>query len=196
MELQNLLSGPLAGMISQQLGTDQNQTASAVGMAMPVILGALSKNASNSAGADSLHKALSSSEHDGNLLDNLDGFMQKSQAGSGANILKHVLGQNRGNVESAISQNSGLNTQATSQVFEMLAPVLMGVLGKQQRQQGLGAGGLGTLLNSLQGQANKAVPTGQSSMIEKLLDQNGDGSIIDDVAGIGMKLLGGFLKGK
>ena len=86
-------------------------------------------------------------------------------------------------------------------ILKVAAPVLMGYLGKQTRQQNVSnENGIGGLLGGLLvGESSQ-----QQSMVEKLLDADGDGSVIDDVAGMlmggdGKKagglggLLGGFL---
>ena len=46
------------------------QAKKSVSMAMPVLMGAMAKNASNGKGAESLNNALD--QHDGNVLDNID----------------------------------------------------------------------------------------------------------------------------
>ena len=55
--MQHLQGAPLAQM-AQQLGTDQAQTQSAVEMALPLLLGALGRNAQDEQGAQSLVGAL------------------------------------------------------------------------------------------------------------------------------------------
>ena len=52
------LSGPMLQQISQQLGTGQAQTAGAISAALPMILGALGRNASQPQGAEALFGAL------------------------------------------------------------------------------------------------------------------------------------------
>ena len=74
----------------------------------------------------------------------------------------------------------------------MLAPILMGALGKTKRQQGLDVGGLANLLTGTVTQQRQSAQNPTMGLVTRFLDQDGDGSIADDVANIGMKLLGGL----
>lgn len=194
--LLDAISGPMGQqvvqMIGQNLGTDQSQTQKAVGMALPVLLSAMSQNAQTEQGASGLFNAITK-DHDGSILDNLGGFMSNYQQGSGAGILGHVLGNKLGGVESAISQQSGLSGQQTGAMLQMLAPVLLGMLGKQQRSQGLDMGSLVSMITGA-ATATQANSGGQMGWIGSLLDQNNDGSVIDDVAKMGMNILGNMFK--
>ncbi|MEP0478902.1 MAG: hypothetical protein ABJD23_01710, partial [Nonlabens sp.] len=79
-----------------------------------------------------------------------------------------------------------------SQIIKMAAPVVMGVLAKQNQSQATpsGSNGIGDLIGSVLGGQSGAA-AGDQSFIEKILDADGDGSIIDDVAGM---VLGGDKK--
>ena len=52
--------------MSTQLGTDTAATSNAISMALPILLGGLSKNAANAEGAAALDNALTA--HDGGIL--------------------------------------------------------------------------------------------------------------------------------
>jgi hypothetical protein len=91
-----------------------------------------------------------------------------------------------------VSQMSGLNNNQTSQLMTMLAPVVMGMLGKTKRENGLDVGGLASLLNGTVSQQQNSNPT--MALVTSFLDSDGDGSIMDDVANMGMKFLGGLFK--
>ena len=77
----------------------------------------------------------------------------------------------------------------------MLAPLVMGMLGKNQRQQGLDIGGLTDLLGGERKAAQKRAPEAVD-LIGSLLDSDGDGSVTDDLAKLGGNLLGGLFGGK
>jgi hypothetical protein len=72
----------------------------------------------------------------------------------------------------------------------MLAPVVMGALGQTKRQQKIDSGGLSGLLEQ---EVSRAGGGSQLGGLLSLLDTDKDGSVIDDVAKIGSRLLGGFL---
>lgn len=195
MDISNLLQGAVgqqlvSGVVSQ-LGIKNEQAQMAISAAIPFLLTALNKNAANG-DAQNINKALET-KHDGSILDNLGGFLSSGNFSDGAGILGHVLGGKQSQVENAIGQSSGLNGGQVAQLLAMVAPIVMGYLGKEKNSQGLDAGGLTGLLGGLVG---GAAQTNQREMstIEKLLDQDGDGNAMDDVMDIGSKLLGGLFK--
>ncbi len=186
---QQITSQGLKGL-SQQLGTSEDQTTSAISAALPMIIGAMAKNTSSADGANALSNALNK-DHDGSILDNLGGFLGSTDNGSGPGILKNVLGEKKGMVEQGISQISGMDLSKVGPLLENLAPIVMGQLGRTQRSQGLDAGGLASiLLGATQGQqgGGSAMGSAALSMLGNILDKDNDGSFLDDVGG----MLGGM----
>lgn len=170
--------------ISQSVGADNSAVNSAIQMALPMIMGALAQNTAQPGGAESLSNALQN-DHDGSILDNIGGIAAIAQAANGSGILGHILGQKQQAATEQISQNSGLNSGQVMQVLLMLAPIVMGYLGKQQRQQGLDADGLSNML----GQQNQQMRGSGNSMVDMVsgfLDADKDGSALDDIAGMAM----------
>lgn len=194
--LQGNLSEGLIDQLSQQMGgADKQQTTAAASGIMSTLMGALAKNASTPEGANSLAKALDR-DHDGGLLDNLSGMLsgntqpEQARASNGAGILKHLLGGQQSGAVDMISKMSGLSSGNTGNLMSMLAPMIMGTLGKAKKQNGLDVGGIASLLTNSVSKQSQSNPT--MSLITKFLDSDGDGSIVDDVASIGMKMLGGL----
>jgi hypothetical protein len=175
------LGKTLVSNASSQLGQDEGKTSSALTAALPLILGAMKNNAATPQGAEGLLNALSN-KHDGSLLDNLSGMLGNSDVLSdGAGILGHVFGGKQQNVANAIGMKSGMDAGTAMNLLKMAAPVVMAYLGKQKRSQNVTDGhGIGDLLgNMLGGQAQK-----EQSLITKILDADGDGSVIDDLIGM------------
>lgn len=186
-ELTSQLSGPALEALSQNLGADTGTTQSAITAALPMLIGAMAKNTASDEGAQALSGALSR-DHDGSIMDNLTGFLGSSDNGPGAAILGHVLGGKQNNVEQGVSQLSGMNPAMVGMLLKNLAPVVMGYLGKQQSSRGLNPGDLAGMLNT---ERETAQSSGSPAMdmLGKFLDQDGDGSMLDDIGG----MLGGFL---
>jgi len=181
--------------MAQQLGIDEGTASSAIGGAIPVLMGALARNAASGQGAGALASALDR-DHDGSILDDLGGFLGGGGAESaGARILKHVLGGKQPAVEQGIGAASGLDLAKAGALLKMLAPIVMGALGKAQRTQGLNPGNLGAVLGQEQQRMERKQP-GLGGMLTSLLDQDGDGSAMDDLAKIGGNLLGGLFGGR
>ena len=179
--------------IRQTAGLDSSTTSSVIQSALPAILGGLAGNAATPEGAQSLNNALEQ-HHDGGLLDNLGGlgsliFGGGQQAApppqaDGGGILGHIFGNSQGQVAQQVSNQTGVSTGQVAQVLMMLAPIVMSYLGRQKQQQGVDAGGLGGLLGGLLGGGQSQAAAGGSwgSIANSVLDRDGDGSAVDDIA--------------
>ena len=193
LNIQDLVNQQLGGdgisQISQQIGADEETTANAVSTAIPMLVGGLARNVQSPEGASSLLGALDR-DHDGSVLDDVAGFLGRGGGLGGESILSHVFGDSQRNVEAGISQASGLNLSQVARLLPLLAPLVMGALGRTQRQEGLDAGGLVGLLGTESQQAMSQSPV--LGMLSQLLDKNRDGSMVDDVAG----MLGGLFGGR
>ncbi|MEM7162866.1 MAG: DUF937 domain-containing protein [Bacteroidota bacterium] len=153
--MQSLGQGGL-DMMAQKAGVQSNQAASALEGIIPSILGGMAKNTREETGAGSLLNALDS-DHDGSVLDDVAGFMGGGQAdGMGAGILKHVLGGNRSSVENGIGQKTGMSASQIGSLMNMVAPLIMGYLGKQRKQNPntMSNSGIGSMLEGLTGAAD------------------------------------------
>ena len=172
--------------MSSTLGADPGTTSNAVSMALPALLGGLSRNASHPEGAASLDNALNA--HDGSILDNLGGLLGGGAAGGiGGAILGHIFGAKRAPVENGVARASGLNAGQVAQLMAMLAPIVMGVLGRMKAQKGLDASRLPDVLQASREQGEQEVPG-----LGGLLDANHDGSVADDLLRMGSSALGGM----
>ena len=169
--------------ISQSVGAEPSTVNSAVQLALPMIIGALSQNASQPQGAESLSNALQT--HDGSILDNIGGLVASAQQSDGGGILGHILGQKQTAAAEQISQHTGLNTGQVAQILLTLAPIVMGYLGKQKREQGLNADGLSAMLGSQQQQIQNS-DNSMMGMVNNFLDADKDGSAVDDIASMAM----------
>ncbi|MAX70371.1 MAG: hypothetical protein CMC76_04610 [Flavobacteriaceae bacterium] len=178
--------------VSGSTGTDQDKTSSVLTMALPVLMKAMERNAATEQGAQGLMGALSN-KHDGSILDNLGGLfsggVDEDVKTDGDKILGHILGQKKQGVEQVIGQKAGLDAGSVANILKVAAPILMGILGKQAKQNNVSSqnditGLLGGLLGGSSAQ-------NEQSFLEKILDADGDGSVVDDVAGM---LLGGSKK--
>jgi hypothetical protein len=190
MDILDLLNQQLSGgglkQISRQIGADEQSTNQAISAAVPLLVSALARNTSQQGGADSLLRALQK-DHDGSVLDDLMGYLGGGSAPStGPAILGPVLGDRQSTVQGGLAKQTGLDAASIGRLLVMLAPMIMAVLGKAQRQNGFDAGALSGYLNGQREQAQTASPDLMGSLTS-LLDSNKDGSILDDIA---KKILG------
>lgn len=182
------ISGPIAAQLSQRLGVSESTAQTAVQLAVPVILAALARNASKPQGAQELHQAVST-DHDGTILDQLSSYLGNPQAANGSGILGHVLGGQRPVVESNLAQATGMDQNSAGNLLEMVAPLVMGAVGREQQQNGLDPNGLSEFLVQQQ-QAEVQSNPGLMGTLSSMLDSNRDGSVADDLS----RMAGGFFK--
>ncbi|MGB5982268.1 MAG: DUF937 domain-containing protein [Nonlabens sp.] len=203
---QQLISGA-----AKNSGANETQTQNVLTQALPLILGGMQKNAQTPEGRASLDKALDNPKHTGGGMMEMVGSIFGDGAGSpegllseGNSILGHVFGSNKSNVESAISQKNGLDSGTVGKIIAFAAPIVMGYLNKKKHndnpQTNDISGLLGSALGSMSGDGESG---GAMGMLNSVLDKDGDGSALDDVAGMflggdknkkgGGGLLGGLL---
>ena len=84
---------------------------------------------------------------------------------------------------------AGIDPAKAGMLLSMLAPLVMGALGKAQRDGKLDPGGLAGMLGGEQQRAADAAP-GVMGMLGKFLDRDGDGSVMDDIGGMLGKTFG------
>lgn len=192
---QQLQQGQGLQQVSQQLGIDPNQASTAVSAALPLLMGAMGRNAQQPQGAEALLGALQRDHAPatgggfdlGGLLGSvLGGGGAGAGASNGAGILGHVFGGNSDRAAQGLSQATGLDSSKTSQLLAILAPIVMSYLAQR-----FANGGNPAQLSQALGQEAQAASSG--GLLTAVLDQDGDGQL-----GIGdlLKLGGGLFGGK
>ncbi len=181
--LMNTLGPSAVRQVSSRINADEGATQRAISAAIPLLIGALSKKTNTPEGAQDLDRALEK-DHDGSVLNNVNGSLDDPKLNEdGEAIMQHIAGDRRHAIEKGVSKASGIDTSSSSKVLNLLAPLVMGQLGKQKRTQGLGAQGIAGLLDSEHQEAK-----GTLGGLMDLLDTNDDGSVTDDVSNIQSKL--------
>lgn len=206
MNITDLFQGPMkdviVGQISQQLGVQNPQQAqTAIDGIMGTLLNAVTNNAATPEGQQSLEKALER-DHDGSILDNLSGFLSGNftpsnpKTANGAGILSHLFKGEEDNAAQSISQASGIDTAKIMKIMAMLAPVLLGMLGKARQQPQAEQSG-GGLLDMLTG-ATKSVnqqPTVQNVLTSILTGNKQGGGLKDQLVNAALQsVMKGFFK--
>ena len=188
--LLGLLNNQDLNQLTSQIGGSESDVKGGLAAALPAILGALNKNTQTAEGAESLNKALE--KHDGSVLNNISGYLSNPDLADGAGILNHLFGGQTNNVAQAVSQSSGLDTNGSMKMLQMLAPLVLGALGQQKKENNLDAAGLDSLTSMLASNfGSNEQASGMIGLVTNLLDADKDGSIVDDVMGLVGKLFGG-----
>ena len=123
----------------------------------------------------------------------LGGLLGGGRSTDGAGILGHIFGGQQDAVEDGVSRASGLSRAQTVQLLVMLAPVIMSWLGKMKRQKGLSAAGVADVLDQQEEQVTQPLPGVEKGGLARIFDRNGNGSIADDLAKIGMAVGGAYV---
>ncbi|HSE21899.1 MAG TPA: DUF937 domain-containing protein [Pyrinomonadaceae bacterium] len=173
------IAGGASQQIAQRFGISESTANTAIQLAVPLILSAMARNATQPQGAESLHQALNS-DHDGSIFNDLTSYLGNPQSGNGAGILGHVFSGQQSTVESNLAQAAGIDQRSAGGLMEMVAPLVMGAVGQAQQQNGLDASQLSNMLAVQQQQAQAAAPD-VMGMLGSMLDQNKDGSAMDDL---------------
>lgn len=210
-ELYSQLEGaPLQG-IAQKLGIGPAQMAGAVSAALPLLLGALGRNSQQPQGAQSLFGALEQ-DHRGVDMTSLLGSVlggNHSAPGTGmdqgSKILGHVFGNQQPRVTQSLGQVTGLGSDKSKRLLELLAPVVMAYVAKQlfNRRQAHAASGATAsapaaspqVLGQVLGQETQRVRQQggiAGGLLGSVLDRDGDGDVdFNDLIKAGGQVLGG-----
>ncbi|HEX5963398.1 MAG TPA: DUF937 domain-containing protein [Gemmatimonadales bacterium] len=186
--LQQRLGGQAVDQMSRKIGADPGTTGNAIDAALPLLIAALARNATAGGQAQSIDTAVSQ-DHDGSVLDDIPGFLNTADSGPGAGILRHVLGGRQQTVQTGLGQATGLDPQKAGQLLTMLAPLVMGALGRAKREGGLDTGSLSDLLSGEQDRLKETAP-GIMGTLGRFLDRDNDGSAMDDIGGMLGKAFG------
>lgn len=200
--LMGILDDRAMQQIGRQIGASPEQTQGAIQQALPLILGAMGRNAAQPTGAEALHRAVTRDHANvdiGGLLGGLLGGGQAANpvASQGESILKHVFGARQERAAVGLSRTAGLDQGGAAQLLKILAPIVMAQIGKTQQQQGLSAGGLGDLLGMIGGAKPQAQGNAGGGLLGAVLDRDGDGDVdFADLAPMAGQVLGGLFGNK
>jgi hypothetical protein len=206
--------------LGKRVGVDASTVQRVASMALPMLVGGLSRNVNQSPqDRFSLNAALER-DHDGSILDSLGALLRGSgtggglagavggllgggsertpgpRAANGDGILRHVLGDRREAVEEGTARASGLDRGQVGPLLAALAPMLMGALGKVKRDRDLDEEGVAQLVESERRDLEHATPEAGEGDLRRLLDEASGG---EDVASWADRLgsaLGGSLVGR
>ena len=175
----NHQDGAAVQQLAQQFGLDSDQATSALSALVPQLAAGVQRNIQQPCGLDSLLGALTGGGHEQVMNDpSLLGQATSMDAGNG--ILGQLLGSRDASrqVASAAASQTGLSADLLKQMLPLAATLVMGAVSRQVSAAGTSA---------------NAAPqaAGLMGSLESVLDQNRDGSMVDDVVGMMGKFLGG-----
>ena len=175
----NASGGGPVRQLAQNFGLSEEQTTSAVSALLPALGKGLARNTASPDGLQSLLAALSSNQHQ-RYLEQPDLLGQQETVQDGNGILGHILGSKEvsRNVASQAAAQTGLSASLLKQMLPLVATLAMGALSRQNSSAAAAQSPLG-------GQEG-----GVMGMLSQFLDTNKDGSVIDDIIGLGSRFFG------
>ena len=129
--LQSMTSASSLDTMSKRTGGNNDQMATLITAALPILLKALTANASTQSGAASLQEALSQHQETGSVAEQFEA----ADTADGAKILQHILGGNSSSVMNGLSRQSGLSNDQVGSALSALAPVLLSSLSAASSQR-------------------------------------------------------------
>jgi sporulation protein YlmC with PRC-barrel domain len=164
--ISRFLTPDLIGKMASVSGLDRSTTQSAVGACVPAILNGLADVAAKPGGARQLADAIA--EQPAGMLSNLSQTLGSAglSAEKGGGLLSSLLGGGVLNtLVSTLSRFIGIGEGSTRTLMGLLTPVVLGVLGREQRAAGLETGGLARMLMGQKDQIAAAMPVGLSDLL-------------------------------
>jgi len=160
--------GPeVSRQMSKTLGVNKGTAMQIIPQIAPLILGGLQKQKENKGEARVDH--ILNKYGSASVLDDIGGlFSQKVQDEKADPKLGGLLGDSGVQASDMMQNMFKLDAGTAMKIIPMLAPVILGFLSKKRDSDGLGSSG-----------------------IASLIDQDGDGQILDDIAGMFLQNVGG-----
>ncbi len=126
MDLLNMLMGSMSSSssveaLSGKTGASKSVVSSLISAALPMLLSALTSNASSQEGAQSLLGALS--QH--TSTETMASQISNADEADGHAIIGHILGQNTDSVIQSLSQQTGASTSQVNSLLGNMAPAMM-----------------------------------------------------------------------
>ena len=161
------LTPEVVGKIASASGLNGTVAQSAVTAAVPSILSALVNMVATPGGPKKLADAVASQPGSvlAEIASKLNGSAQMATQGS--NLLSSLLGGGVANLlASTVGKFLGIGEGPMRTVMGLLTPVILGVLGNQQRAADLDSNGLARLLSGQKDQIAEAMPSGLSDALK------------------------------
>ena len=169
----------LINTIAKQVGIDTSDAGSLIGKLAPILMGGAKSNLRSDKDSGVLLEKIENRQY-ADMLDKPDSvnMSDNSFIEMGNDILSNLTGskENSREVASHVEQETGISSTIIKSVLPMLAPMIIGALTKQAAP----------IVNEFKNQERSS---GLDSILASFIDQDNDGSMIDDVMGMAAKFL-------
>ena len=160
-----LLTPEIIAKIASFLGLDRGATQKAAAGVIPALLAGLSDLVATPAGTSQLSKLLSQQQA-GSFTDLLRKGDTQGLAQAGSGMLSGLFGgRTMDTMAQAVGKFAGTGDSGGKSLLSALTPIVLGALGQHQRDAGLDANGLASLLRSQKDQIVAAIPSGLANQL-------------------------------
>lgn len=169
-QLGGMFTGDIVGQIGQFLGEGTPAVQKAVPAALAALVGGVASKGATMDGASRILDLVRSGGFGEETLSRVapslaggaetTGLLEKGTA-----LVGSILGDRAGGVADWLSSLSGMGKGSAQSLLGLLAPFVMGLIGKQAKDNNLGAGGLMELLNGQGTFLQQAAPAGLAGLL-------------------------------
>ena len=161
----SLLTPDVVSRVSSLIGETPAKTQQALGVAIPSLAGVMCNEASTPGGASRVHSLITNTQLPGDLLSNVDSLFEGGAATdglarTGSGLVSSILGDRAGAVANLMASATGIQYSSASKLLNLVAPLLVGVIGRHLTSAGIGASGIASLLSGHRDSILGAIPGG------------------------------------
>ena len=186
--MENLLSQQILNQIGRQLGYSNGVPSQFVELANTLLVSGMRKNVRSTQGASSLLNALRNDHAGnsngllGNILGSLPGLLGQSKTNG---ILDNIFGRQLDPVIEKFAQATGLPKDKAKQFLMLLAPIVLAYFANKVSKKKMNERELAREIEYDYDNSETELKTKQDAgLLEKLLDRDKDGSMMDEVGGL------------
>ena len=164
--------------IAKQVGIDVDSANSIIGKLAPILMGGAKSNFNSDKDSGELIKKIESDNYAEMFDKPEEAVKQDNFKELGNDILSQLTGSKENSKEVAkhVENETGISSSIIKNMLPMLAPMIIGALTKTSSAS--------TIDSSAQ-----STGSDMTSMLINLIDQDNDGSVIDDVMGMASKFI-------
>lgn len=131
--------------LSSTLGGDEKSVQSALGLALPMVMGSMAKTAAKPGGAD-LITSMMGQVGGGVATDSMASYLSTPAPSGGSDIVSQLLGGQMGAIQNAISQKTGLPPAIVGTLLAVVTPMILGAVKNKFTDKKMDSAGLTSLL--------------------------------------------------
>jgi len=167
--LKQYITPELIGQAASMMGENESGVSKALGGLAPTILSGLLSKSSDSAAMGGIFNQLSN--FDAGILGNLGSLLgggnlaHNDPKDTAGNLMSSLFGSKVPAILNALASFAGIKSSSVSSLLGLAGPMVMGLLSKRIKSDGLNVSGLANLLVSEKSSIMNALPAGLGSML-------------------------------